>query len=320
MAVKTDETMHSQEKYGNPEFPFACIKDELEGYESRSIEWHWHNECEFSWVVQGTVKCCTANSSVILKSGDVLFINSGVMHRFESCERGALVNFIFSPEFIADEGSEIFDETVSPLINSDIEAAVCAKESAEEVHGGKEGNGPVARYEGGSPGIVLVAADDEISNYMENIYKIVISDRFGKKLSIRNEISKIWLMMAQIAAKRPDSGRGGENRASKVRLQKMISFIHENYHRKITLDEICAEVSVSKSEALRCFHAGIQMTPIKYLNEYRLKRAARELANTLDTVSRVAEKTGFESSGYFCRVFRGRYGMSPNEFRKKHIK
>lgn len=320
MAVKTDETMHSQEKYGTPEFPFACMKDDLEDYESRSIEWHWHNECEFSWVVQGTVKCSTGSSSVILKSGDVLFVNSGVMHRFESCERGALVNFIFSPEFISAEGSEIFDETITPLINSDIEAAVCVKEDAEGKNIRKAANGQEVQYEVGRSGIVLVTSCEKISYHMENIYKIVRSDCFGKKLLIRNKISKLWLIIAQIATEHQNCFGSRENRASKVRLQKMISFMHENYWRKITLDEICAEVSVSKSEALRCFHAGIQMTPIKYLNEYRLNRAARELATTLDTVSRIADKTGFESSGYFCRVFRSKYGMSPNEFRKKHIK
>lgn len=52
-----------------------------------------------------------------------------------------------------------------------------------------------------------------------------------------------------------------------------------------------------------------------FLNEYRLRHAARLLATTTDAVVVIAELSGFSRSSFF-RVFSDAYGMSPSEYRK----
>ena len=52
-----------------------------------------------------------------------------------------------------------------------------------------------------------------------------------------------------------------------------------------------------------------------FLNEYRLRYAARLLATTTDAVTIIAELSGFSRSSFF-RVFSDAYGMSPSEYRK----
>ena len=52
-----------------------------------------------------------------------------------------------------------------------------------------------------------------------------------------------------------------------------------------------------------------------FLNEYRLRHAARLLATTTDAVTVIAELSGFSRSSFF-RVFSDAYGMSPSEYRK----
>jgi AraC-like DNA-binding protein len=52
-----------------------------------------------------------------------------------------------------------------------------------------------------------------------------------------------------------------------------------------------------------------------FLNEYRLRYAARLLATTNDSVALIAELSGFSRSSFF-RVFSDAYGMSPSEYRK----
>ena len=52
-----------------------------------------------------------------------------------------------------------------------------------------------------------------------------------------------------------------------------------------------------------------------FLNEYRLRHAARLLATTTDAVTVIAELSGFSRSSFF-RVFSDTYGMSPSEYRK----
>ena len=52
-----------------------------------------------------------------------------------------------------------------------------------------------------------------------------------------------------------------------------------------------------------------------FLNEYRLRYAARLLATTTDAVVVIAELSGFSRSSFF-RVFSDAYGMSPSDYRR----
>ena len=52
-----------------------------------------------------------------------------------------------------------------------------------------------------------------------------------------------------------------------------------------------------------------------FLNEYRLRYAARLLATTTDAVAVIAELSGFSRSSFF-RIFSDAYGMSPSDYRR----
>ena len=95
-----------------------------------------------------------------------------------------------------------------------------------------------------------------------------------------------------------------------------MAFIHENYARKISLEDIAASVYVSKNTALQIFREHIRLSPVAYLIGYRLERAAKLLTGGM-AVSRIAEKCGFESGTYFSRKFKEMYGCSPSEYRAR---
>ena len=52
-----------------------------------------------------------------------------------------------------------------------------------------------------------------------------------------------------------------------------------------------------------------------FLNEYRLRYAARLLATTSDSITVIAELSGFSRSSFF-RIFSDAYGMSPSDYRR----
>ena len=52
-----------------------------------------------------------------------------------------------------------------------------------------------------------------------------------------------------------------------------------------------------------------------FLNEYRLRYAARLLATTTNSVAVIAELSGFSRSSFF-RIFSDAYGMSPSDYRR----
>ena len=98
---------------------------------------------------------------------------------------------------------------------------------------------------------------------------------------------------------------------------KTITINHKivNDYRRINLEDIARTVSISKSSVLNIFKSYLHTSPINYVLEYRLKRAAKLLSETENSVSVIAQTAGFENVGYFCRKFKALYGMTPKEYR-----
>ena len=57
---------------------------------------------------------------------------------------------------------------------------------------------------------------------------------------------------------------------AQTKLQLMMQYIQDHFREPLSLDEIAASASVSKSRALQIFQDHIQVSPIAYLISYRL--------------------------------------------------
>lgn len=85
-----------------------------------------------------------------------------------------------------------------------------------------------------------------------------------------------------------------------------------------TVADLAATAGCSPEHLARSFRKHLGKTPSTYLNERRMLRAARLLSHTTSRISEIAYRTGFEDAGYFGRLFRVQFGMSPGEYRRNH--
>jgi AraC-like DNA-binding protein/ActR/RegA family two-component response regulator len=110
------------------------------------------------------------------------------------------------------------------------------------------------------------------------------------------------------------TGRLGSEAQRLVR--KGMAYIHEHYAEPITREDVARHVSVSEDYLTRCFRQELGVTPMAYLNRYRVKQARALLAAGEKNVTQVALAVGFSDSNYFSRVFRQEVGMSPSAYRR----
>nr|WP_253285006.1 helix-turn-helix transcriptional regulator [Pseudoflavonifractor sp. MSJ-30] len=68
---------------------------------------------------------------------------------------------------------------------------------------------------------------------------------------------------------------------------------------------------------MKLFRQYLHTSPIDYLISYRLKQAAKLLTTTRGSVSAIAEQTGFENVGYFCRKFKAVFSQTPSQYRRE---
>ena len=83
--------------------------------------------------------------------------------------------------------------------------------------------------------------------------------------------------------------------------------------------ELAAMVSMSVKQLERKFKKEYGTLPMKYINRIRLDAACQLLVKTRLPISKVATETGFYDSSHFANQFVKNMGLSPKEYREKHL-
>ena len=101
------------------------------------------------------------------------------------------------------------------------------------------------------------------------------------------------------------------------RIKKILQFVENNYHNKITLEDIGAEVGMSPSSVCRYFKKNTCQNLWTYINGFRIVRAAQMIVETDAPISEISTRCGFHNISNFNRAFRERIGSPPGDYRRK---
>ncbi len=121
-------------------------------------------------------------------------------------------------------------------------------------------------------------------------------------------------VLAQVEATLSHSRRLGSETQRVVR--HAMAFIHEHYAESLSRAELAQQVGLNERYLTRCFRQELGLTPLDYLNRYRVQQAKRLLKQSDRTITEVAAAVGFEDSSYFGRVFRQEVGISPRAYQQ----
>jgi AraC-like DNA-binding protein/mannose-6-phosphate isomerase-like protein (cupin superfamily) len=102
-------------------------------------------------------------------------------------------------------------------------------------------------------------------------------------------------------------------------VERCLSYIHEHYTANFDSETLAQTISVSPSYLFRIFKRKMQVTPMHYRNLVRIDKAKLLLLDRRLTMEEIAWHVGFEDSKYFSRIFKKEEGLSPSEFRAKHV-
>lgn len=100
-----------------------------------------------------------------------------------------------------------------------------------------------------------------------------------------------------------------------VFVKNVKDYIDENYHEDIALQDIAGVFGYSDVYFCKLFKQNFGKNFITYLNEYRMDKAKRLLADPLINIKDVSINAGYRDANYFTRVFKRMVGMTPSEYR-----
>ena len=102
------------------------------------------------------------------------------------------------------------------------------------------------------------------------------------------------------------------------RVEKVISLMRENVHRRITLNELARAVHVTPEHLCRIFKAETGSPPAKYFKSLRLLKAKELLETTSLSIKEITALIGVKDVSHFVRDFGAAYGLTPGRYRARH--
>lgn len=280
-------------EHGSADFPVACYNEDLSQNE---VPWHWHEELEAVVVVSGQCIVRAGRRRFVAEAGEGFFINTHILHgcwdlNISACR---LHSIVFHPRIVGGSLESVFYQNyVAPVL---------ASQALRGLHLRREKAWHIQAME-----------------QIEAAWQAYYDREPGFEFTVREHLSKLILLLRRHGAAEQVKLSSKVLRDSE-RIKQMLAYIQENFTEELRTSDIAAVASISESECLRCFRTVIGTTPIQYVRQYRIRRAAKLLATTDHPVGTVAEECGFQDVSYFTKTFRELRGCTPTEYRARKQK
>lgn len=103
-----------------------------------------------------------------------------------------------------------------------------------------------------------------------------------------------------------------------TRIRNVSIWFQTHYAEKIDIDEIAAANGFSHDHFFKSWKKYFNVTPTQYINNLRLEAAARRLKESNIPILEIIREVHFAGKYMFYQRFRQKYGMTPDEYRKRH--
>ena len=275
-------------QHGSALFPIACYAEDMKNY---SVAWHWHEEFEFILAIQGPLTVDVNKTRLTLRSGQGLFLNSGVLHAVEQAQQGdaLLHSGVFHPRLVGGMDTIFWQKLIKPLLQP-----------------------------GAPPFFLLDEAvpwQREVLACLRNAWKGVAEEPFDYENQVRYHLSA-GLRLLSIQCVGGKTKVSQQEQIAAERMKQMLRFVEEHYAEELTVERIAACVALSESACLRSFRQLLGITPIQYVKQYRVEKAAELLRTTRLKTGEIGAECGFADGSYFIKTFREIKHCTPLEYRR----
>ncbi len=252
-----------------------------------------HPYCEFSTILEGAAVAYVGREDVERKAGDYFLAGPGVAHWYKGTQypvRFAAVYFL--PSVLIEMG---------PISDG---MHLLRRFTARQTLADRLVRPPAAlapRFAGAFEEIV-----DEFDQ-----------KRIGHEIRLRTLLTE---MLVQILRWEQQSGQGLHPAGSTTGwrpVEKALNYLQAHFSEAIYAKDLAAVAGLSQSRLKQLFNEHLGMPWSRYLQGYRLDRAAALLSQPGYSVLETALAVGFESLSHFNTMFRSAMGIPPREYARR---
>lgn len=245
---------------------------------------HYHNSYELYYVVSGERDYFVGDKFFKAHNNDVVLVPSGVQHR--TAGKGATrILIYFTEELLLRH----FSQTVVNELLAEYKPTVLSPSGEENEK------------------LKL------LFKKMREDYEKLGSDRSLEKIDGTALPLHIFELLYIV---KYGSFTVPAQESSDTRINEIIKYINENYYSIESIDDVASHFYISKYYLCRIFKKTLGISLISYLNMIRIRQAATMLRNTNERITAISTKCGFNSTSYFCKIFKDETGLSPKDYKR----
>jgi len=248
---------------------------------------HFHDFYELVFVTAGEGTHSTEYDRRKIMRGSVFLIRPGEAHSYFDLNGLSIINVLYLPE-----------KLLLPLAGlRSLNGFVFFFESARE---------------GADNSIVIQLSEEKIRQaevLLNEMCEEQNRSESGYAIALNALLWKLFLLISRVA--------GRENGELPVELTQLYCYCNSHLHSVLQVQDIADHFHLSARSLERLLQRTLGKTPARFLQNLKLTHAANLLSTSNRKIAKIAEDSGFADAGYFTRLFRKCYGLSPMQYRKQ---
>ncbi|MFC5471875.1 AraC family transcriptional regulator [Cohnella suwonensis] len=260
-------------------------------YDSGSVSWHYHPECELFLVHEGELHVDLSDETLEMRAGDVVILGNSQLHRDRSPD-GKLTYTVLQFDL-----NTYFDQSTIPYLQYFNETKVPLSAMNYIFR-----ENPEARV--------------SAAECIRQIQQEALQKESGYELAVNMLIKKLMLILIR------NDHRGllaDQDRVERIRLKPVLDFVESRIDERITVDDACRLANMSYYYFVKFFKRIMGLSFTEYVNFRKIKRAEQLLLTRDMSVSEVGDEIGMANMAHFYKMFKRFNGCSPKEFQRNML-
>lgn len=167
--------------------------------------------------------------------------------------------------------------------------------------------------------VITLATRAAISGGLDVMTAYNLSDYLFRRLESSRTEEEISELITQTNIEFTRKVAENKNKKSNnYYVEECKNYITRHKNKKITINDICENIGLSKTHLSKLFLQEEGVTIHQYIIEMRLDMGANLLKFSNESITTIAEYLCFNSQSHFGKVFKDKFGITPQKYRNEH--